>query len=175
MSSCSLCVLAPDNGAYHRTSTGDKQLLCLLSHQACLPCPQPCCLEVHSPRNVFASQFAALLSTIGTSVNMLLHYCEKCQYVQPLIAHHFKSKVSLVSHYILQPPCLYCWCPLGSKPGDTSCNESLLNSDIFSPGFGFGSSLVRCSLAINHTNSYYMCTETLSTLISEIIWCHNTL
>lgn len=31
-----------------------------------------------SQKRAFASRFAALLSTISTSVNMLLHYCEKC-------------------------------------------------------------------------------------------------
>lgn len=44
--------------------------------------PQPCCLEVHSPRKVFASEFSASLLTISMSVHILLHYCEKCQYIQ---------------------------------------------------------------------------------------------
>lgn len=50
----------------------------------------------------------------------------------------FECEVSLVSLYILQQPFLYCWCPCGSELGDTSCNESLLNADIFSLGYGFG-------------------------------------
>lgn len=196
MSSCSLCDLAPDNGADHRTSAGDEQLLCLLSHPAC-------CLEVHSPRKAFASGLSALLSSeyivallshvsarsfyksrfdcyqscsqwsLLTGFNkgvfilklffgsMLLHDGNQSK---NLAYHFFKSEVSLVSHYILKLPCLYCWCPSGCKPGDTSCNESLLNADIFSPGFGFGSSLVRCSLTANHhhINGYCRCTETSS-------------
>lgn len=81
-----------------------------------------------------------------------------------LIARLFlKSSVAFVSHYIPLLPCLYCSLgPSRSKPEDTSCNESLLNSDIFSPGFGFGSSLITGCLDINHSNSCYMFKETLS-------------
>lgn len=144
-----------------------------VSYHSPLALPLSCCFEVHSPRKVFASGLAALLLIIGTQMNILLHYCDKCQWIQavshgytfsspnfhwPLlfwcytVAPHccmikinlksgtalLKSEVSWVSHHILQQLCLYCWCPWGSKLGDTSCNESLLNADIFGPGFGFG-------------------------------------
>lgn len=93
MSSCSLYFLAPDNGADHRTSVGDEQLLCLLSHPACL---RPVVKKFTLPEK-FLHEFSALLSTISSSVDIMLHYCYKWQYIQAtsqglivcLIAHHF--------------------------------------------------------------------------------------